>query len=179
MFFVFFLHTIRDVLWAATWREVSLSGASSKQQQQQDKVARCKEVCKSNKTRATKKPDIFLPAYFFFFLLTLNKRRSSLWCPRCERNDLQQRRGQHTKSSLMSVQSSGSLEGTPSLVPAHHVPNTDCFTSGIPRQWWRPGKVSSNIPPFHDAMCLLYPRVLPVMRENEPFAHKKVLIAAS
>lgn len=51
----------------------------------------------------------------------------------------------HTKSSLMSVQSSGSLEGTPSLVPALHVPNTDCVFSNIPRQWWRPGKVSWNI----------------------------------
>lgn len=60
--------------------------------------------------------------------------------PHTWRDKRREPRCQHTKSSLMSVQSVGSLEGTPSLVPVHHVPNTDCFTSSIPRRWWRPRK---------------------------------------
>ncbi len=100
--------------------------------------------------------------------------KTTVWCQSadltlCVKDQPCALRCQHTKSSLMSVQSSGSLEGTPSLVPALHVPNTDCVFSNIPRQWWRPRKVSLNI---SRRICVFYQLVRLFCAERKEIVSK-------
>ena len=127
-----FLHTMHDVSWATTWRRRGGCGAG-----------RTVEVWRGLWSKIDKRRHF---TRHCLFCLCARKSAAQLSDFHSDKHLWCVKRHLYTKSSLMSVQSSGSLEGTPSLVPALlHVPEADCVFSNIPRQGWRPGKVLSNI----------------------------------